>query len=359
MDRVECVVIGAGVVGLAIAQALARSGREVLVLEQHDLIGSEISSRNSEVIHAGIYYPAQSTKAELCVEGKLKLYDFCSEFNVPYRRCGKIIVATSAQQLATIEGYVAQAQANGVSNLKWLGKAELFEYEPEVQAIAGVLSPSTGIIDSHAYMLALQGVLEAHGGGVVLNTPVTQCRATDEGLVVVSEEFEICTDWLINCGGLGAPKIATQLGVAAQSYYAKGHYYAYGGPSPFSRLVYPVAEEGGLGVHVTLDIAGQVKFGPDVRWVDGLDYAFDESHFDEFVTAIQHYYPAVDASRLHPSYTGIRPKLAPAGSGFQDFVIAGPKDHGMSGCVHLLGIESPGLTASLAIAERVRRALDV
>jgi L-2-hydroxyglutarate oxidase LhgO len=359
MDRVEIVVIGAGVVGLAIAQALASAGREVLVLEQHDLIGSETSSRNSEVIHAGIYYPAQSIKAELCVEGKLKLYDFCSEFHVPYRRCGKIIVATSDQQLATIEGYVAQAKANGVDDLSWLDKTELFDYEPEVRAVAGVLSPSTGIIDSHAYMLALQGVLEANGGTVVLNTPVSHCQSTDQGVVVASEEFEICADWLINCGGLGAPKIATQLGMVAQSFYAKGHYYAYGGPSPFSRLVYPVAEGGGLGVHVTLDIAGQVKFGPDVRWVDRLDYTFDESHFDEFVTAIQHYYPAVDASRLHPSYTGIRPKLAPSGAGFQDFVIAGPTDHGVNGCVHLLGIESPGLTASLAIAERVCRRLYV
>ncbi|MEM7000463.1 MAG: NAD(P)/FAD-dependent oxidoreductase [Pseudomonadota bacterium] len=355
MDKVDCVVIGAGVVGLAVAARLARDNREVLVLEQHDLIGSETSSRNSEVIHAGIYYPANSAKARLCVRGKAKLYEYCAAHGVPHQRCGKIIVAAEQHQVDTVTSYLAKAAANGVHDLRWLDAAEIAELEPEVRSVGGVLSPSTGIIDSHAYMLALQGELEARSGMVVLNTRVERIEGAP--LTVHTADMSLACDWLINAAGLHAPGLAAQVCPAPSAFYAKGHYYAYSGAQPFQRLVYPVAEAGGLGVHVTLDLAGQVKFGPDVRWQNDMDYSFDESHFDDFLKAIKHYFPAVDAERLHPSYTGIRPKLAPAGSPFEDFRIYGPDEHGIPGCVHLLGIESPGLTASLAIADEVSQSL--
>lgn len=357
MDHIDCTVVGAGVVGLAVAECLARAGREVLVLEQHDLIGSETSSRNSEVIHAGIYYPSGSLKAALCVEGRKRLYEFCQQYAVPHSQCGKVIVASQEDQIPTVQGYVTQAQANGVDDLVWLSAAQVGALEPAVKAVAGVFSPSTGVIDSHAFMLALQGSLEAHGGVVAFNTRVAGV-ARDTGQVRVDcGEYAFTTDHLINSAGFGAPTIANDLGGRWQGFFAKGHYYAYTGKPPFTHLVYPVAEQGGLGVHVTLDLAGQVKFGPDVRWIEGLDYSFDERHFSDFVQAIRAYYPELDETRLYPSYTGIRPKLAPAGGGFQDFVISTRAEHGVDGVVHLLGIESPGLTSALAIAEHVKRAL--
>ena len=357
MDQVDCVVIGAGVVGLAVAQGLARAGREVIVLEQHDLIGSETSSRNSEVIHAGIYYPSGSLKARLCVRGRARLYEFCEAYGVPHQRCGKVIVASNHDQIDTIKGYVAQAETNGVDDLRWLDAAQVGELEPQVDAVAGVLSPSTGIIDSHAFMVALQGALESAGGVVAFNTKVESCQVAGKQIEIHTESYSLRSKLMINCAGLSAPTIERALGGEHQTYYAKGHYYAYAGKPPFTHLVYPVAEAGGLGVHVTLDMAGQVKFGPDVRWIDQLDYSFDESHFDDFVQAIKAYYPALQAQALYPSYTGIRPKLQPAGTGFQDFVIAGPSYHGQAGVVHLLGIESPGLTSALAIADHVTAAL--
>lgn len=362
MDKVECVVVGAGVVGLAVAAELARAGREVVVLEQHDCIGSETSSRNSEVIHAGIYYPQGSRKADLCVRGKQLLYRYCDQFDVPYKQCGKVIVAADQTQIDTVQGYIDKAAANGVDDLSWLSAAELAELEPEVACVGGVLSPSTGIIDSHAYMLSLQGELERCGGMIAFQTPVLEVRrprapaqqqTSSQALQVITADFELQADWFINCAGLHAPGLAAGTPNAPRAYYAKGHYYAYSGRQPFSRLVYPVAQTGGLGVHVTLDLAGQIKFGPDVRWIDTLDYSFDESHFDDFVTAIRSYYPTLDEQRLHPSYTGIRPKIAPPEGGFQDFRIEGPRTHGVSGWINLLGIESPGLTASLAIAQEV------
>lgn len=357
MERVEAIVIGAGVVGLAVAARLARSGIEVIVLEQHDLIGSETSARNSEVIHAGIYYPTGSLKAKLCVQGKHLLYEHCQEYHVPHQNCGKVIVASRAEQVETVRSYIAKAKENGVHDLRWLSEQEVNELEPEVRTVGGVLSPSTGIIDSHSYMVSLQGILEQHGGLVALNSKVSALEKSSSGLRIETDEMALECDYLINAAGLTAPDLGAQLTDGPSAYYAIGHYYSYSGKQPFSRLVYPVAEPGGLGVHVTLDLAGQVKFGPDVRWIDSIDYAFDESNFDAFVTAIQAYYPGLDPSRLMPDYTGIRPKIAPSSVAFADFEINGEEDHGVPGLVNLLGIESPGLTSSLAIAENVQSKL--
>ncbi len=354
VDRVDSIVIGAGVVGLACARALAMGGLDVIVLEKNALIGEETSSRHSEVIHAGIYYPTGSLKARLCVAGKRLLYDYCAEHQVAFNRCGKMIVATADKQLETIRAYQRQATVNGVGDLRWLTAKEISVLEPEVVAVGGIYSNSTGIIDSHALLLSLQGEFESHGGMIAFNTEACRLTAVGQGLRVETEDHSLEARWLINSGGLWAPALARQLiddGPAA--YYARGHYYAYSGRPPFSRLVYPVADSGGLGVHVTMDMAGQVKFGPDVRWIDAIDYAFDTSHRADFVAAIRRYYPNLDESRLHPSYTGIRPKIVPAGERASDFRIDSPADHGIKGLINLLGIESPGMTAALAIAERV------
>lgn len=351
IDKVECVVIGAGVVGLAVAAELASAGREVVVLEQHDAIGTETSSRNSEVIHAGIYYPTGSQKAELCVRGKALLYAHCDAYAVPFDRCGKVIVATSDAQRGIVDGYVEQAAANGVTDLRWIDHAELNALEPEVSGIGAALSPSTGIIDSHAFMLSLQGILEAKGGFIAFQNPVSSI-VSGEQITVHSQQMSLAADWVINAGGLQAPDLAQNVPGSPSAHYAIGHYYTYTGAQPFSRLVYPTAEQGGLGVHVTLDLGGQVKFGPDVRWIDRIDYTFDDSLRAEFVDAIRAYYPNLDATRLQPGYTGIRPKIVGQGEA-ADFLIRGPSDHGVAGRIDLLGIESPGLTSSLAIAEQV------
>ncbi len=353
LDRVDVVVVGAGVIGLACARSLARAGLEVLVLERHGRIGSETSSRNSEVIHAGIYYPAGSLKAALCVRGKALLYDYCATHHVPHQRCGKIIVASNAAQIPVLRSYQAQARQNGAGELTWLSGDQVTALEPAVRAEAGVYSASTGIIDSHAYMLALQGDLEAAGGAVALATEVLGLVRTSAGIRVCTADLELETRWLVNAGGLAAPGIAAWLCAAPPAHYARGRYYVYEGAAPFSRLVYPVAEAGGLGVHVTLDLAGQARFGPDVAWVDDIDYHFDDSRREDFEAAIRRYFPGLDARRLHPGYTGIRPKISGPGETAADFRIDGPAQHAVPGLINLLGIESPGLTASLAIAERV------
>lgn len=354
MERVDAVVIGAGVVGLASARALALAGLDVVVLERHRQIGTETSSRNSEVIHAGIYYPGGSRKADLCVRGKALLYRYCAEHGVPHRRCGKIIVASSEAQVPVLRDYQAQAERNGVAPLPWLEAGEVAELEPEVQAVAGVLSESTGIIDSHAYMLALQGDLEAAGGMIAFDTAVTGLAPVSGGLRVQTAELELEARWVVNAAGLEAPGVAGWLTAdAPRAYYARGHYYVYEGRAPFSRLVYPVAEAGGLGVHVTLDLGGQARFGPDVVWVDGVDYTFDDGRRADFESAIRCYFPGLDPDRLHPGYTGIRPKISGPGEPAADFRIDGPAEHGVAGLINLLGIESPGLTASLAIGEVV------
>ncbi len=354
-DSVDCIVIGAGVIGLACARRLAAAGREVLVLERHELIGSETSSRNSEVIHAGIYYPTGSLKARLCVAGKRQLFEYCDEHQVAYRRCGKIIVATQAGQHATLQAYQRQAQANGVADLTWLSQAEVQTLEPAVAAVAGLLSPSTGIIDSHAYMLSLQGDLEQHGGMIAFKTPVSEVTSIGKArLAVRTPEMNLETNCVVNSAGLSAPDLIRPLvPQAPTAHYARGRYYAYSGKQPFSRLVYPVAETGGLGVHVTLDLAGQIKFGPDVEWLDSVSYEFDESRRDEFVAAIRQYYPAIQTERLHSSYVGIRPKISGRGEKAADFRIDARNVHGVPGLINLFGIESPGLTASLAIADVV------
>ena len=356
-ERCDAVVIGAGVIGLAVARELAMAGREVLILERNALIGAETSSRNSEVIHAGIYYPTGSVKAETCVRGKALLYDYCDRRHVPYNRVGKLIVATSDAQLDVLRGYQRQALRNGVGPLRWLDRAEALRLEPEIRCLAGVFSETTGVIDSHGFMLSLHGDVEAHGGIVSFHTEVTGLDREDGRLLVRCGDFDLAAQIVVNAAGLEAPQVANALGGQRRAYYAKGHYYTLSGRSPFTHLVYPVAEPGGLGVHVTLDMAGQARFGPDVVWIDEADYAFDSTNRDGFVKAIQKYYPGLDPDHLHPDYTGIRPKLAPAGGPATDFVIEGPAEHGIPGLVNLLGIESPGLTSSFAIAERVARLL--
>ena len=365
VERLDCVVIGAGVVGLAVARALAIAGREVIVLEAANAIGSETSSRNSEVIHAGIYYQTGSLKARLCVEGKAALYRYAVERHILHRRVGKVIVATSDAQLATLEGYRRQAAENGVGDLYWLDRSDLKAIEPAVEAFRGVFSPSTGIIDSHAFMASLGGDVENAGGSIVLLSPVEGGRVTDEGIelsVGGVEPTTVLCRTVINSAGLRAPDVASGIdGIPAASvptaYFAKGCYFTLSGKSPFSHLVYPVAEAGGLGVHVTLDMAGQARFGPNVIWQDGVDYSFPEGLREPFAEAIERYYPGLDRGRLQPGYTGIRPKLAPKGAPNADFVIQGPKSHGVPGLVNLFGIESPGLTSSLAIGNYVRMLL--
>jgi len=364
MDRVDCVVIGAGVVGLATARALALSGREVMVLEAHAGIGMGTSSRNSEVIHAGIYYPEGSLKAELCVRGKAMLYEYCRERGIGHRQLGKLIVAVDEDQTTQLEGYIDRAAACGVNDLRRVGRAELADMEPEVCGVAAVHSPSTGIVDSHEFMLNLHGDIENHGGLVVFNAPVSGAESVAEGLVLDiggAAPVTLLANTVVNAAGLYAQQFAGLIRGLNEEHvpachYARGHYFVLEGRSPFERLVYPIADQAGLGVHVTLDMGGQARFGPDVEWVDQVDYRFDESRKADFVTAIRRYYPDLDESRLNPAYVGVRPKIVGPGAAAGDFVISTPRDHGVSGLVNLFGIESPGLTASLAIAERVSAA---
>ena len=361
MDELDVAVIGAGVVGLAVARALAVRGREVLVLEAEPAIGTHTSSRNSEVIHAGIYYPTGSLKARLCVAGKHALYAYCADRDVPHRRLGKVIVAGTDAERPLLDKYRAQASANGVDDLVPLGRAEVRALEPDVECVAGLLSPSTGIVDSHAFMRALQVDLERAGGRVLLATPVVGGRVDERGVTIETggrEPFAVACRAVVNAAGLFAQDVARRLeGLAPATIppqlFAKAHYFTLAGRSPFRRLVYPLPVPGGLGIHVTLDMAGQARFGPDVEWVDGVDYTFDETRAPAFYAAIRSYYPALADGALNPGYTGVRPKLAPAGAAAQDFMIQGPGEHGVPGLVNLYGIESPGLTAALAIAAEV------
>ena len=368
VDCVDAVVIGAGVVGLAVARALALSpkfaGKELLVLEAASAIGTGTSSRNSEVIHAGIYYPQGSLKAQLCVEGKAMLYDYCTERGIGFNRCGKLIVATTEAQVAQLQGIIAKATANGVYDLVLLTREQARELEPQLECVAAVHSPSTGIIDSHALMLTLQGDFENAGGLTVLNSTVASVFiASDAIKIVMQDGTEIVTKTLINAAGLSAPLIAQSMqGFDAKfvpkAYYAKGNYFTLSGKSPFNRLIYPVPEAAGLGVHLTLDLGGQAKFGPDVQWVESADdLIVNPARGDAFYAEVRKYWPQLQEGALIAGYAGIRPKISAPDEAAADFLIQGPKDHGIAGLVNLFGIESPGLTSSLAIGARVAQLL--
>lgn len=359
-EAVDCVVVGAGVVGLAVARALALQGREVMVLEAADAIGTGTSSRNSEVIHAGLYYPAGSLKARLCVQGREMLYAYCAERGVPHRRCGKLIVATAADQIPALQGVEARARANGVTDLQWLDAAEAQALEPALQCVAALHSPSTGIIDSHALMLALQGDLEHAGGLVALNSPLAQAHCTAEGIhLQAADGTQLLARSVVNAAGLAAPDLARRFeGLNPRHvptpYYAKGNYFTLAGRAPFSRLIYPAPEAAGLGVHLTLDLGGQARFGPDVQWVDDpADLQVDPARGDAFYAEVRKYWPGLADSALLPGYAGMRPKITAPGEAAADFVVQGPAAHGVPGLVNLFGIESPGLTSSLAIAAHV------
>ena len=362
MERVDCVVVGAGVVGIAVARALAQAGREVLVLEAAEGIGTETSSRNSEVIHAGIYYPKDSLMARFCVQGRRELYAFCSERGVPFNNCGKLIVATDAAEAERLAGIKARAEANGVEGMRLLTAAEARAMEPNLHCTAALHSPSTGVVDSHAYMLALQGEAEHAGAVFVFYSPVTGGRVTEDGVEIEvggAEPMRLGCNLLVNSAGLHAPALARSIaGMPSQlipgEYYAKGNYFTLSGRSPFSRLIYPVPVPGGLGVHLTLDLGGQARFGPDVEWIDHIDYTVDPRRADGFYAAVRRYWPALKDGALQPGYCGIRPKIVPRGAPAQDFVVQGPQVHGIAGLVHLFGIESPGLTAAVALAAYVR-----
>lgn len=361
VERVECVVVGAGVVGLAIARALALEGREVIILEAERAFGTHTSSRNSEVIHAGIYYQTGSLKARTCVLGKKLLYDYCSRHRVEFKRLGKLIIATRDDQVDVLKAYQAQGRTNGVNDLELLSQDKLHQLEPNVHGLAALWSPSTGIVDSHGLMLSLLGDIESSGGVLGLKSRVRSFKQQNGGF-----ELDVDTDGtsmklrsrlLINSAGHGAIDLARTSGAAKlpRNYYPAGHYFSYTGKSPFRHLIYPVAAPGSLGLHGTLDLGGQLKFGPDLAYRDQLDYSFEssEARRQHFESSIRDYYPGLDAGRLQAGYVGVRPRISGPGEPAADFIIAGPQSHGVEGLVQLFGIESPGLTACLAIAKEV------
>ena len=371
-EQVDTVVIGAGVVGLAVARALALQGREVMVLEAADAFGTGTSARNSEVIHAGIYYLAGSLKSRLCVQGKQMLYDYCAERGIAHQRCGKLIVATSADQVDELRAIQQRAAANGVHDLRLLTRAEAQALEPSLQCHAALLSPSTGIVDSHGLMLSLLGDLEQAGGLLAANSEVKSLAALEDKAQAAikmevfggGESTELIARQVVNAAGLHAPALAARtqgldLRHVPQAHFAKGNYFTLSGRAPFSRLIYPVPEPGGLGVHLTLDLGGQAKFGPDVQWVDSPhDLEVDAARGNAFYAEVRRYWPELRDGALQPGYAGIRPKISAPGEPAADFVIQGPREHGVPGLVNLFGIESPGLTSCLALGAATVEALN-
>ena len=361
MEDVDVVVAGAGVVGLAIARAFAMSGREVILLDANEGIGTETSSRNSEVIHAGIYYAKGSLMARYCVEGKRKLYAYCRERGIPHANCTKLIVATDEAEAGQLASIQARAADNGVDDLTFLTSEEARAMEPALRCTAALLSPSTGILDSHAYMLSLQGDAENAGAVSVFFSPVTGGRLTEAGAELEiggPEPMRLRAKLFINSAGLHAPKLAAGLAgldpaLVPRAYYAKGNYFTLSAKNPFTRLIYPVPVAGGLGTHLTLDLGGQAKFGPDVQWVDGLEYEVDPTRGEGFYASIRRWWPELPDGSLAPGYSGIRPKIVPPEVAKQDFLIQGPRVHGHRCLINLFGIESPGLTSSLAIGDAV------
>ena len=360
VEKIGAVVIGAGVIGLACARELSMRGIDTLIIDRHDGIGQEISSRNSEVIHAGLYYPPGSLKARLCVQGNRALYDYCARRGIAYKRCGKLIVSTAPDQESELARLLEQAKNNQVDDVRIFTAAEAIALEPKLYCTAALLSPSTGIVDSHALMLSLLGDAEHHGATLALQSEFISGEVTSGGVIlqIISggEEISIKAEIVINAAGLSAPAVASSItGMAAQyiptAYYAKGSYFSLSGKSPFSRLIYPIPEPGGLGVHLTLDLCGQARFGPDVEWVDSIDYSINSERADGFYTEVRKYWRGLTDDTLEPAYCGIRPKITAPGKDSADFLIQGPDTHGISGLVNLFGIESPGLTSCLAIAE--------
>ena len=375
MDRVDCIVIGAGVVGLACARAIAQAGLEVAIVERETAYGTGVSARNSEVIHAGLYYPTGSRKAQWCVRGARLLYDHCAQRGIAHRRCGKLLVATREADVEALETLRAKGLANGVNELQWLTRAQALALEPELQCVAALWSPASGIVDSHGLMTSLLGDAEAAGALLAVTSGVVGAARDGDGwrvrvrTAVASDaggDFELATNWIVNAAGLDAQAVAAAMeGFPAAAipprHLAKGHYFSLSGRAPFSRLIYPMPTDGGLGVHLTLDLGGQAKFGPDVEWIDDvtsatdlgrdLNYTVDARRADAFAAEVRRYWPRLPDGALAPAYSGIRPKLSGPGEPAADFWLQGPADHGCAGVLQLFGIESPGLTASLAIAE--------
>lgn len=355
---IDTIVIGAGVVGLAVARACARSGRQVLIVERHAQIGEETSARNSEVIHAGIYYPKNSLKAQLCVRGAAALYSYASSHGVPHQRIGKLIVACQIGQREALQALKSKAEANGVQGLRLIEQDELHTMEAALAGVAALHSPNTGIIDSQQLMLALLGEAETAGADLVLSASVQAARVIRGGFDVTIDGYTVSSAELINCAGLSAQHVAHGIeGLPVHTippqYLSRGCYFSLRGKNPFSHLIYPLPNEEGLGVHLTLDLAGQARFGPDTEWIYQLDYRVDPKRVEQFYAAIKAYYPALEKDCLQPAYSGIRPKVVGPGDAAGDFIIQGCQAHGVPGLVTLYGIESPGLTASLAIGDYV------
>jgi L-2-hydroxyglutarate oxidase LhgO len=366
VSDIDCIVIGAGVIGLAVGRALARDGRSVAILETERQFGMHTSSRNSEVIHAGIHYEPGSLKARLCVSGKELLYRYCSRRGIDHRRCGKFTVATTEAQVNALRGMDAHARACGVMDLELIDSDHARRMEPALRCVAALSSPSTGIIDSHAYMQSLLADAEGCGADISYQTTVTSLRPTDSGTAVYiegSDEPAATARWIINAAGLHAQRVAAAIdGFPAQHvpkiYYARGNYFTLSGRAPFRRLIYPVGHQGWLGIHMTVDLAGAARFGPDLEWIPDVDYSVDPNRAQSFYESIRRYWPQLQDGQLQPAYAGVRPKLSGPGEPAKDFLISGPEQHGVAGIVNLFGMESPGLTSSLAVGDLVAAMVD-